>query len=63
MAEFHRAHAAGLTYADWRMMTRWQVLDHVLRTRGEAQVRARNIQGKGWSGILGAVVSRVLGVT
>lgn len=62
MAEFHRAHACGLSYADWRLMTRWQVLDHVLRTRLAAQQRAKSIQGKGWRGILGAVVSRILGV-
>jgi len=63
MEEFHRAHLTGLSYADWRQMTRWQVLDHVLRSRMAAQQRAKSIQGKGWKAILGAVVARVLGVT
>lgn len=63
MEEFYKASLCGLSYSDWRLMTRWQVLHFALRHRMAAQQRAKSVQGKGWKGMLSAVVSRVLGVS
>ena len=51
----------GLSYGDWRLMTRWQRAYHLTRSLEEAKARMRAAQ-KGLSGIVGAVVAKVLGI-
>ncbi len=60
--EFYEAHRAGLSYSDWRLMARWQVLDFVARRALERKQTAQKLRGKGWREMVSAVVSRLLGL-
>jgi len=42
-------------------MARWQRADLLVRHQLELVERARSIRGKGWKGLLQAIVSKVLG--
>jgi len=53
---------AGVSYTDWRQMTRWQRHDLLARVSLEKKGRAEALKGKGWRQILGAVLGRVLGL-
>ena len=60
--EFYTAHKAGLSYADWRLMCRWQVQDFMVRVALEKHEKAKGLKGKNWKEILAAVINRVLGI-
>ena len=53
---------AGLSYMDWRVMARWQRLDHLARIQVETQQRVERAKQGGWKEVLGLVVSRLIGV-
>jgi len=60
--EFYQAHQAGISYSDWRQMTRWQVMDFLARTVVHRKRRADKLRNAGWKKVLGAVVARILGI-
>jgi hypothetical protein len=49
-----------VAYTDWRLMTRWQRNYHLRRMVEDTKTRVKAAQ-KGLSGLIGAVVSRILG--
>lgn len=52
----------GLSYMDWRVMARWQRLDHLARLQVERQQRAERANKGGWKEILGLILGRLIGV-
>jgi len=51
----------GLSYQDWRVMARWQRLDHLARWQVERMEMAERAKSGGWKEIIGLIVGRVLG--
>jgi hypothetical protein len=52
----------GLSYQDWRVMTRWQRLDFLARWQAERQAMADRAKRGGWKELVGLVVGKVLGL-
>lgn len=50
----------GRSYLEWRTMPRWARLDYMHRYQAEVKERAKLAQ-KGFAGLVGAVVSKILG--
>jgi len=61
--EFYTAHKMGLSYSDWRQMTRWQIADYIARTALDRRARGRKLQGKDWKHLIGVAFSRLLGLS
>lgn len=51
---------AGLSYLDWRAMTRWQTTDFLRRHLREAQADAEEAK-TGLTGVVKVVLKRILG--
>ncbi len=47
---------------DWLQLTRWQRLDLLARHRTEAKVRAEQIKRGKFSGLIGVLVAKALGI-
>jgi hypothetical protein len=59
--ERHAMMRAGRTYHEWAAMTKWQRAYFLTRSLNEAKGRIQKAQ-RGLPGLIGALVSRLLGV-
>lgn len=53
---------AGVTFSDWRVMSRWQVKDFLAHHKIATHEAMQGIKEHELGGVLAAVVSRILGV-
>ena len=60
--ERFRLMRAGVSFRDWREMSRWQVQDVALRHKMVTVKALKEIEDNGISGAISAMVSRILGL-